>query len=105
MMIYFLLILFLYNSYLYIDLLLPPKINIVFPPENYKTFSPSIKIKGFIDPRADVYINSIFVPKKSKNYFEKDFYLKEGLNRFIIKGVKFWGQEKEVEIKVFYVKK
>jgi hypothetical protein len=27
------------------------------------------------------------------------------LNRFIIKGVKFWGQEKEVEIKVFYVKK
>jgi len=100
-----LVILFLFNSYLYLDLLLPPSVEIIFPPKNYTTSSPIITIKGFIDSRADVYINDVFAPKKSKNYFEKDFYLKEGLNRFIIKGVKFWGQEKEEEIKVFYVKK
>ncbi|GBD34760.1 hypothetical protein HRbin35_00505 [bacterium HR35] len=99
-----LILLLIYNAYLYLDLLLPPKIEIIFPPENYATSSEVIKLKGKIDKRADIYINDILIPQKEKGYFEKELYLKEGINRFIIRGVKFWGQENKKEIKVILLR-
>lgn len=100
----FLILLLIYNAYLYLDLLLPPKIEIIFPPQNYVTSSEVIKLKGKVDKRAEVYFNDILIPQKEKGYFEKEIYLKEGINRFIIRGVKFWGQESRKEIKIILLR-
>lgn len=98
-MIYLLLTIFVLNSYLYVDLLLPPKIKLIYPPLKLTTSEKKITIKGIIDRRADLYINDEFLPTKG-GYFEKEYYLKEGVNNFIIRARKFWGQEKIIEVNI-----
>jgi len=99
-MIYFLFFLFLLNSYFYVDLLLPPRITLIYPPKrDFETYENHIFIKGYVDRRAEIYLNGELIPSKD-GYFEREYYLKEGVNRFIIKAKKFWGQEKVIEVRI-----
>ncbi|MEM5875707.1 MAG: hypothetical protein QXX45_04055 [Candidatus Aenigmatarchaeota archaeon] len=98
-MLYLLFFIFLLNSYFYADLLLPPKLNLIFPPPNLSVSDSKITFRGFVDKRAFLYINDEFLPTKN-GYFEKEYYLKEGINTFIIKARKFWGQEKILKVQI-----
>ncbi len=102
-MVYFLLILLLINFYFFLDLVLPPKIKIISPKEKEVFFDNVVVFKGYADKRGDLFINEVPVYFDEKGYFEKDFYLKEGINKFIIKEVKFWGQETKIERTVIYL--
>ncbi|GIW67268.1 MAG: hypothetical protein KatS3mg096_136 [Candidatus Parcubacteria bacterium] len=95
--------LLIFNLYNFIDLALPPKIKIIYPPNKITVYNNSIDFKGFADKRGDLFINELPVYFDDQGYFEKTFYLKEGLNRFIIKEKKFWGQETKIEREIIYL--
>jgi hypothetical protein len=100
----FLILLFLFNAYLFFDLIFPPKIKIIEPQNKIVVKTNSINFKGFVDKRSELFINELPVYFDNNGYFEQTFYLKEGLNKFIIKAKKFWGQEKIIEREIFYQK-
>lgn len=97
-------LLLLFNIYLFLDLIFPPKIKLIYPPNKILVNSDSIIFKGFVDKRSELFINELPVYFDNSGYFEQTFYLRKGLNRFIIKAKKFWGQEKIIEREVFYQK-
>lgn len=101
----FLIALLLFNLYFFFDLVLPPKIKIISPKEKEVFYDNRVVFKGYADKRGELFINGVPVYFDKKGYFEKEFYLNEGLNRFIIKEVKFWGQERKIERNVIYMKK
>jgi len=100
-----LILLLLFNFYLFFDLVLPPKIKIISPQYKETSYNDSITFKGFADKRGEFFINELPVYFDNRGYFEKTFYLKEGINRFIIKERKFWGQETKIEKEVIYLPK
>ncbi|MER3407155.1 MAG: hypothetical protein C4278_01905 [Patescibacteria group bacterium] len=104
-MIYLLLFIFLFNSYLFLSLILPPKLDVLYPPSRIVVNENKIVFKGFVDKNSDLYLNNEILLKNEKGYFEKEIYLKEGINRFIIKARKFWGQETKKEFEIIYLKK
>jgi hypothetical protein len=100
----FILILLLsFNFYLFFNLALPPKIKIIFPKNKEISYNDNIIFKGYADKRGDLFINEIPVYFNDKGYFEKEFFLKKGINRFIIKEIKFWGQETKIEREIIYL--
>jgi hypothetical protein len=99
----FLILLLLFNLYLFLDLVLPPKIKIISPQNKETVYNDSITFKGFADKRGELFINELPVYFDNRGYFEKTFYLKEGKNRFIIRERKFWGQETKLEREVIYL--
>jgi hypothetical protein len=99
----FLFLLLFFNLYLFFDLVLPPKIKIFSPKNKETVYNDSITFKGFVDKRGELFINELPVYFDNRGYFEKTFYLKEGINRFIIRERKFWGQETRVEREVIYL--
>jgi hypothetical protein len=99
----FLILLLLFNLYIFFDLALPPKIKIISPKNKETVYNNSITFKGFADKRGELFINELPVYFDNRGYFEKTFYLKEGKNRFIIRERKFWGQETKIEREVIYL--
>jgi hypothetical protein len=99
----FLILLLIFNIYLFLDLVLPPKIKIISPQNKKAVYNDSITFKGFTDKRGELFINELPVYFDNRGYFEKTFYLKEGINKFIIKERKFWGQEAKIEREVIYL--
>jgi|YNPMSStandDraft_1061717.scaffolds.fasta_scaffold04099_4 hypothetical protein len=103
-LIYLFLIFFLiFNFYFLLDLFLPPKIKIYYPKNKQVVYSDTISFKGKADKRGYLFINNLPVYFNENGYFEKTFYLKEGLNRFIILERKFWGQEKKINYEIIYL--
>ncbi len=102
---FFIITLLIVNFYFFLDLILPPKIKIISPKEKEVFYDEKVVFKGYADKRGDLFINEVPVYFDENGYFEKEFYLKEGLNKFIIREVKFWGQETKIERSVFYIKK
>lgn len=101
---FILILLFLFNSYLFFDLVSPPKIKIIEPQNKTVIKKDNIVFKGFVDKRGELFINELPIYFDNNGYFQQTFYLKEGLNKFIIKAKKFWGQKKVVEREIFYQK-
>ncbi len=102
---FLLLLLLLFILYNFFDLIFPPKIKLIYPKNKIIiTKNDSITFKGFVDKRSELFINDLPVYYDNEGYFEQTFYLKEGLNRFIIRAKKYWGQEKIVEREIFYRK-
>ncbi len=104
-MVYFLLFLLVFNLYFYFDLILPPKVKIIQPQNKEVVKSDSVVFKGYVDRISDLFINEIPVYFDENGYFEKEFFLKQGVNRFIIKVVKFLGQEKKFEYEIVFFPK
>lgn len=100
---FFLIILLLINLYFFLDLVSPPKVKIIYPKNKEITYEDSISFKGYADKRGELFINEIPVYFDEKGYFEKKLYLKPGINRFIIKERKFWGQETKLSREIIYL--
>lgn len=98
----FLILLLIFNFYFFIDLILPPKIKIFYPQDNQIVRNDSIVFKGCADKRGDLFINEVQVYLDKNGCFQKIFYLKKGLNKFIIKERKFWGQQTIIERNIIY---
>jgi hypothetical protein len=98
-----LILLLLFNLYLFLDLVLPPKMKIISPQNKEISYNDNVTLKGFADKRSELFINELPVYFDNRGYFEKIFYLKEGINRFIIRERKFWGQETKIEREVIYL--
>ena len=82
---------------------MPPKIKIISPQNKERVYNDSVTFKGYADKRGELFINELPVYFDEHGYFEKTFYLKEGLNKFIIKERKFWGQETKIEREIFFL--
>ena len=102
---YLMIFLLIFNLYFFFDLVLPPKIKIISPKEKEVFYDNKVVFRGYADRRGEFFINEVPVYFDKQGYFEKEFYLDEGLNKFIIKEVKFWGQEKKIERNVVYIKR
>jgi hypothetical protein len=100
-----LIILLLFNFYLFLDLISPPKIQIIYPKNKEIIYNDNITFKGFVDKRGEFFINEIPVYFDQSGYFEKNFPLKAGINNFLIREKKFWGQETKIEREVVYIPK
>ncbi|BCX15434.1 MAG: hypothetical protein KatS3mg097_326 [Candidatus Parcubacteria bacterium] len=87
------------NLYLFFNLVLPPKIKLIYPTNEIVNSNPII-IKGYTDKRGELFINAVPVYLQNDGYFEKEFYLKEGVNNFTFKAIKHWGQTSLVEKKI-----
>lgn len=75
-----------------INLFLPPKIIIDFPPENYITSEKIITIKGRVSSQnAIIMINNQLVNLKNKNIFEEKVSLLPGINKLKISVQKKFG--------------
>jgi len=99
----FLILLLIFNLYLFLDLILPPKISLISPENKQIVYNDSVVFKGYADKRGELFINELPVYFDNNGYFEKTFYLKEGINKFIIREKKFWGQETKIEREVIYL--
>jgi hypothetical protein len=99
-----LILLLILNIYFFFDLISPPKIKLIYPENKIVVKSDNIIFRGFVDKRSELFINELPIYFDNKGYFEQTFYLKEGLNKFIIKAKKYWGQEKIIEREIFYQK-
>ncbi|GIW65166.1 MAG: hypothetical protein KatS3mg093_145 [Candidatus Parcubacteria bacterium] len=98
-----LILILIFNIYFYLDLVLPPKIKVISPKNEEIVDKSYVLFRGYADKRGDLFINEIPILFDDQGYFEKIFYLKKGVNKFIIKEKKFWGQEKIIERKVIYL--
>lgn len=99
----FLILLLFFNFYFYFDLVSPPRIKVISP-QNKEVFKTnSVVFKGFADKRGELFINEIPIYLNDNSYFENEFFLKEGVNRFIIREKKFWGQEKQLIKEIYFV--
>jgi hypothetical protein len=96
-------LLLIFNLYLFLDLVLPPKISLISPENKQIVYNDSVVFKGYTDKRGELFINELPVYFDNNGYFEKKFYLKEGINRFIIRERKFWNQETKIEREVIYL--
>jgi len=99
----FLIFLLIFNLYFFLDLVLPPKIKIISPQNKERVYTDSVTFKGYADKRGELFINELPVYFDEHGYFEKTFYLKEGINKFIIKERKFWGQETKIKREIIYL--
>ncbi|MCS7200643.1 MAG: hypothetical protein NZ822_00605 [Patescibacteria group bacterium] len=102
-MYHFLIIILVFNLYFFLDLVLPPRVKIISPFEKEVISKNYVIFRGYADRRGDLFINEIPVLFDEKGYFEKIFYLKKGVNRFIIRERKFWGQERIIEREVIHI--
>jgi len=102
---FFLIFFLIFNFYFFLDLVLPPRIKIYYPKNKQVVYHDTLTFKGKVDKRGIFFINNLPVYFNDNGHFEKVFYLKEGLNRFIITGRKFWGQETKMNYEIIYLKR
>lgn len=98
-----LIMILIWQSYLFYDLISPPKISIIEPKGRF-VFQDNVVIKGKVDNRANLFVNGEQIFPQDNGYFEKRIYLKPGVNRLLFQAKKFWGQESEKELIVIYQK-
>ncbi len=83
-------------------LIMPPKIKIIYPPDNLITNYPFIKIKGYTDTRSILSINNEIIVYDEKGYFEKDALLKIGENKFVLESKNYFGLKNTKILKIYY---
>jgi len=101
LILFILIFVFIYQIY---ELILPPKITIIYPPNNTYLNEKQILIKGYVDKRSILYINREQIFYDKNGYFEKIAFLKPGLNRFIIEAINYLGVKNSKILDIYYVK-
>ena len=97
----FLIIFFLYQ---FLKIVLPPKITIIYPQDEFYSYEKQITIKGYVDKNSTFFINRDQVFPDDNGYFEKIAVLKPGLNQFILEAINYWGIKNAKILKIYYVK-
>jgi transcriptional regulator with XRE-family HTH domain len=84
------------------NLIMPPKIKIIYPPNNIVSYSKVIKIKGYVDTRSKFFINGEMVIFNEKGYFEKEAILKKGANKFVLEAENYFGLKSIETLTIYY---
>lgn len=82
------------------QIILPPKITIFFPPDNFETKEKVIQIKGQVIGEAVVKINGQIISKIEKGGFEETINLTTGINSIIISAKKKYSPETIVQRRI-----
>ncbi|GIW65897.1 MAG: hypothetical protein KatS3mg094_416 [Candidatus Parcubacteria bacterium] len=103
-LIFFIITIFLSLFILYqlINMILPPKIKIIYPPDGLITKEREIKIKGYIDKKSVLFLNGSEVIYDENGYFERTAVLRPGLNNFQIIAKNYIGSYKILNFNVYY---
>lgn len=87
---------FLYLSFYFKQIILPPELVITQPTTNLSLNATKIEIKGQTEKEAEVSINGELVLNNHDGYFSQTVNLKKGLNNIIIKAKKKYSREETV---------
>jgi len=82
------LIFIFYLGFYFNNLITPPNLKIIYPPNNYSTDSKKIVIKGKSEKETEILINKTPVLIEDAGYFEKEINLNPGLNEIIVESKK-----------------
>lgn len=86
-----------YLAYKINDVVTPPFLEVIFPPENYETEGTQILVEGQTVKEVKVTINNEVIYSNQDGYFSRELDLQKGLNTIKINVVKKHGREKVVE--------
>jgi len=78
------------------SLLKPPKVVVLYPQDNFVTYSRKVKILGKVDPGIWVGLNDEELPVDDYGWFKVDINLKTGLNVIKIEAKKSYGRTNTV---------
>lgn len=90
-------------SYIYMDFYKyqeSPKINLIYPTENFTTHDSTVSIKGVTNINSDIYINDNQIPVNPDFTFEYTLTLTPGTNEILIKAVNQINKNKSTEKKL-----
>lgn len=87
---------FLYLSFYFKQIILPPKLTILQPATNLSLNATNIEINGQTEKEAEVTINGELVLNNHDGYFSQTVNLKKGLNNIIIKAKKKYSREETI---------
>lgn len=90
------LICFLYLTYYFKKITLPPKLIITQPETNLALSGTNINISGQTESEAEITINGEIVLNNHNGYFSQTVNLKKGLNNIIVKAKKKYSREQTV---------
>lgn len=98
------LILILFFIYQFYELISPPVIRIIYPPNNFYSPYRQIAIKGYVDKRSNFFINKEQVFYDNKGYFEKNVILRQGANKFVLEAINYFGVKNTKVLTIYYIK-
>jgi len=87
---------FLYLSFYFKQIILPPELIITQPAANLSLNATNIEISGQTEKEAEITINGELVLNNHDGYFSQTVNLKKGLNNIIIKAKKKYSREETV---------
>ena len=87
---------FLYLSFYFKQIILPPELIITQPAANLSLNATNIEISGQTEKKAEITINGELVLNNHDGYFSQTVNLKKGLNNIIIKAKKKYSREETV---------
>lgn len=87
---------FLYLSFYFKKITLPPKLIITQPETNLALSSTSLQIKGETEAEAEITINGELVLNNQDGHFSQTVNLKKGLNNIVVKAKKKYSREQTV---------
>lgn len=87
---------FLYLSFYFKKITLPPKLIITQPETNLALSDTSLQVKGETEAEAEITINGELVLNNQEGYFSQTVNLKKGLNNIIVKAKKKYSREQTV---------
>jgi cytoskeletal protein RodZ len=73
-----------------------PKLEIIYPPQEFVTTDNSLLIQGQVDSRAEVFINQQLVDKQDEQMFSQEIKLLPGLNIIRVSAKKKYSKTKTV---------
>jgi len=90
------LICFLYLTFYFKKIILPPELIIIQPEKNMLTQSDSVVVSGWAETEAEVKINGEIVLDNNNGHFKQEVNLKKGLNNITISAKKKYSREELV---------
>lgn len=87
---------FLYLISYFRDIVLPPKMEVIYPETNLALSATNLTVSGITEPETEVRINGEIVLNNDNGHFKQNINLKKGLNNIVIRAKKKYSQEKVI---------
>ena len=98
------LFLIIFLIYQFLSIVSPPKIKVIYPPNNFYSYEKQITIKGYVEKNSTFFINKDQVFPDKNGYFEKLVVLRPGINKFILEAINYFGIKNKKVLQIYYVK-
>ncbi len=83
----------LYLMFYFRNLVMPPKLELIYPETNLSLTTNQLTVSGIVAGEAELRINGELILSDHDGYFEKEINLKKGLNNITIKAKKKYSRE------------